>query len=101
MSEENVDVVRRINEAFNGGDFELMYALADPPPEFKFVSSTALGPNLVGAQRGPEGFRRAVEGFSGMSSTIPTSNSTSSSTRGTKWSSRPPSGGVESTAARR
>jgi ketosteroid isomerase-like protein len=63
MSQENVELVRRINELFNRGDFEPMFALADPPPEFEYVPSLALGPDLVGEQRGPEGFRRVVEVF--------------------------------------
>ena len=59
MSQENVELVRRINDAFNRGDFDPMFALADPPPEFEYVPD-----RIVGAmQRGPEGFRRVVEGF--------------------------------------
>jgi ketosteroid isomerase-like protein len=63
MSQENVELIQRINEAFNRGDFEPMFALADPPPEFEYVPSLAFGPDLVGVQRGREGFRRVVEGF--------------------------------------
>jgi hypothetical protein len=77
-----------------------MFALADPPPKFEYVPSVAVGPDLVGVQRGREGFRRVVEGFWDEFEDR-TSNSTSSSMRETRCSSRPPSGGVESTAARR
>src|SRR5215217_3748677 len=63
MSQENVELVRRINEAFNRGEFEAMFALADPPPEFEYVPSLPVGPDLVGVQQGREGFRRVVEGF--------------------------------------
>jgi ketosteroid isomerase-like protein len=63
MSQENVELVRRINEAFNRGDFEPMFALADPPPEFEYVPPLAGGPDLVGVQQGRGGFRRVVEGF--------------------------------------
>ena len=42
-----------------------MLALADPPPEFEFVPSGVLIPDLSGVQRGPEGLRRLVEVFSG------------------------------------
>jgi ketosteroid isomerase-like protein len=63
MSQENVELVRRINELFNRGDFERMYALADPPPEFEYVPNVEAGPDIVGVQRGREGFRRVVEVF--------------------------------------
>jgi len=39
MSQENVELLRRMIEAFNGGDPEGFFALADPPPEFEFVLS--------------------------------------------------------------
>jgi ketosteroid isomerase-like protein len=62
MSQQNVELVRRINELFNRGDFERMYAVADPPPDFEYVPARdAL--DLVGVSRGPTGFRRLVEGF--------------------------------------
>jgi ketosteroid isomerase-like protein len=63
MSQENVELVRRINEAFNRGDFEPMFELANPPPEFEYVPNMEVGPDIVGVQRGREGFRRVVEGF--------------------------------------
>ena len=65
MSQENVEVVRRIYEAYNRGDIEGMLALADPPPEFEFVPSGVLIPDLSRVQRGPEGLRRLAEVFSG------------------------------------
>jgi ketosteroid isomerase-like protein len=63
MSQENVELLRRINEAFNRADFDPMFALAHPPPEFEYVHDPAFGPDLGGVQRGREGFRRVVEGF--------------------------------------
>ncbi|MGI9020496.1 MAG: nuclear transport factor 2 family protein [Solirubrobacterales bacterium] len=63
MSEENVEVVRRIFKAFSRGDLEGGIVLADTPPEFEFVPSGALIPDLASVQRGPEAFRRVVETF--------------------------------------
>ena len=63
MSEENVEVMRRIFEAFNRGDFEGGIQLADTPPEFEFVPSGALIPDLASVQRGADAFRRVVETF--------------------------------------
>ena len=65
MSEENVEFVGRGIEAINRGDIEGALALADPPPEFEFVPSGVLIPDLAGVQRGPEGFRRLLEVFLG------------------------------------
>jgi ketosteroid isomerase-like protein len=39
MSQESVEVVRRIFEAFSRGDFEGGIELADTPPGFEFVPS--------------------------------------------------------------
>jgi ketosteroid isomerase-like protein len=63
MSQENVELVRRIFEAVNRGDFEGALALANAPPEFEFVPSGVLIPDLSDVQRGPEGLRRVLEGF--------------------------------------
>ena len=63
MSEENVELLREIIEAFNRGDLEGALTLADPPPEFEFVPSGVLIPDLSGVQRGPEGLRRVWEWF--------------------------------------
>jgi ketosteroid isomerase-like protein len=63
MSEENVEVVRRMFEAFGRGDLEGAIQLADTPPEFEFVPSGALIPDLASVQRGPEAFRQVVETF--------------------------------------
>jgi ketosteroid isomerase-like protein len=63
MSQENVDLLRRMTDAFNRGDVEGALALADPPPEFEFVPSGVLIPDLAEVQRGPEGMRRLAEGF--------------------------------------
>ena len=65
MSQENVELLRRINEVFNRGDHEGAFALADPPPEFEFVPSGVLIPDLADVQRGPEGLRRLLEVFAG------------------------------------
>jgi ketosteroid isomerase-like protein len=65
MSEENVEVFRRMVEALNRGDIEGAIEIADPPPEFEFVPSGALIPDLASVQRGPEGFRRINEWFWG------------------------------------
>jgi ketosteroid isomerase-like protein len=61
MSEENVDLLRRMTEAFNRGGPEDALAIANPPPEFEFVPSGVLFPDLAGVQRGPEGFMRVAE----------------------------------------
>jgi ketosteroid isomerase-like protein len=61
VSQENVDLLRRITEAFDRGDLEHALALADPPPEFEFVPSGVLIPDLASVQRGPEGLRRLAE----------------------------------------
>jgi ketosteroid isomerase-like protein len=65
MSEENVELVRGMYEALNRGDIESALALADPPPDFEFVPSGVLIPDLSGVQRGPEGLRRLMEAFFG------------------------------------
>jgi ketosteroid isomerase-like protein len=63
MSQTSVEVVRRIFEAFGRGDFEVGVELANTSPEFEFVPSGALIPDLASVQRGPEAFRRVVETF--------------------------------------
>ena len=63
MSQENVELVRRIFEAVNRGDFEGALALANAPPEFEFVPSGVLIPDLSDVQRGPDGLRRVQEGL--------------------------------------
>jgi hypothetical protein len=50
ISDQNVELVRRINEAFNRGDFEPMFALANPPPEFEYVPNLAFGPDPGGVR---------------------------------------------------
>jgi ketosteroid isomerase-like protein len=65
MSQENVELVRRIFEAANRGDFEGALALMNAPPEFEFVQSGVLIPDLSDVQRGPEGLRRVYETFLG------------------------------------
>ena len=63
MSQESVEVVRRIFEAFDRGDIEDAIELAGTSPEFEFVPSGALIPDLASVQRGPEAFRRVAETF--------------------------------------
>jgi ketosteroid isomerase-like protein len=63
MSAENVELVRGMYEALNRGDIEGGLALADPPPDFEFVPSGVLIPDLSGVQRGREGLRRLTEAF--------------------------------------
>jgi ketosteroid isomerase-like protein len=65
MSQENVELVRRMGEAFNRGDLDAAIALADPPPEFEYVPSGDLIGDLAGVKRGPEELRRAAEVFFG------------------------------------
>ena len=65
MSEENVELLRRILEALNRGDVEGAIGLADTPPEFEFVPSGVLIPDLASVQRGAEAFRRINEWFWG------------------------------------
>jgi ketosteroid isomerase-like protein len=63
MPPENVELVRQITDAFNRGDVEGALAPADPPPEFEFVPSGVLIPDLAEVPRGPQGMRRLVDGF--------------------------------------
>ena len=63
MSQESVEVVRRIFQAFDRGDIEGAIELAGTSPEFEFVPSGALIPDLASVQRGPEAFRRVAETF--------------------------------------
>jgi ketosteroid isomerase-like protein len=65
MSEENVELVRRGIETVNRGDVEGALAMVDVAPEFEFVPSGVLIPDLSDVQRGPEGARRVMEVFWG------------------------------------
>jgi hypothetical protein len=71
VAHENVELLRRINQALNGGNFERLFAPADPPPEFEFVPLRGIFLfDLAGVPWGHEGFRPLVEG-SGANSTTP------------------------------
>jgi ketosteroid isomerase-like protein len=65
MSQENVDLLRRMIETFNRGDLEAVIALADPPAEFEFVPSGVVIPDLADVQRGADAVRRVAEVFWG------------------------------------
>jgi hypothetical protein len=59
-------VVRQGIEAFNRGDFELLFVGFDPAIEFVFAESLAEGyvpPDLVGVHRGHGGYLRMREGL--------------------------------------
>ena len=60
MSEENVELTRRANDAFNRRDIDAILALADPGIEY-FPRVLALEGG--GPYRGHEGFRRWWEGW--------------------------------------
>jgi hypothetical protein len=59
MSEENVEIVRRANAAFNAHDLEAWAAFLDP--EFEFVDH--MGAVGEEAGTGLDGFRRQVQGW--------------------------------------
>jgi ketosteroid isomerase-like protein len=60
MSQENVEIVRQAYEAFNRGN--IGGAVANIAPEFEYAS-TGVIPDMEEVYRGPEGFRRFLEGF--------------------------------------
>jgi hypothetical protein len=51
MSEENIGLFLRFNDAFNRGDLEGAIALVDPPPEFDHVSLGRLAECAAGVAR--------------------------------------------------
>ena len=60
MPQENVEIVRRVNAAFNSGDMERILALMHPDVE------TAVGPELSpepDTYRGHDGIRRYFDSF--------------------------------------
>ena len=57
MSEENVEIVRRMNDAWNSRDLEATLALADPDVEY-VNSPTAVEP---GTRRGHEGLTTVLQ----------------------------------------
>ena len=64
MSQENIELVRRITEAVDRGDLDGAVTIANPPPEFEFDPSTWFPQaDLLGVQRGPDGLRRVLEPF--------------------------------------
>jgi ketosteroid isomerase-like protein len=59
MSQENVEIVRRVNEAFDARDFDALLALHHPDVEIIVLRSAIEGP-----YRGHEGLRQmATEAF--------------------------------------
>jgi ketosteroid isomerase-like protein len=60
MSEENVEIVRAAFHAFNRGDLDA--AIADAAPDAEYVATGAI-PGVGRVYRGPDGFRRFLEGF--------------------------------------
>jgi ketosteroid isomerase-like protein len=61
MSQQNVELLRQMTEAFNRGDIEGMLAIADPPPEFEYALSGVVIPGVEGVQRGPDVLGRVAE----------------------------------------
>ena len=59
MSQENVDLVRSIVEAWNSGDYSMMLESVDPDIEVE----AALGGTFDGTYQGPAQARRALEDF--------------------------------------
>jgi ketosteroid isomerase-like protein len=55
-------MVRRSYEAWNRGDLEGV--VADFAPDFEYVASGVI-PGVGGVYRGPDGFKRFIEGFWG------------------------------------
>lgn len=60
MPQENVEVARRVYEAFNRGDLDAM--VADIAPDAEYVSTGTI-PGFAGAYRGHEGLRRFLSWF--------------------------------------
>jgi len=60
VSEENVEIVRRVYAALNERDFDSLLKLSDPDGVFDF--SRSIGPQK-GVYRGPEEFRRFASDF--------------------------------------
>src|SRR3954462_11595849 len=63
MSQENVEIVRRIAEAYSRRDWDS--ALADFDPEVKWMEMPSLGPDAA-TYTGLEQLREAVESWIGM-----------------------------------
>jgi ketosteroid isomerase-like protein len=53
MSEENVEIVRRVFEALNRGDLDALVEAYDPEVEIVTL--------MLGTYHGPEGARQAIE----------------------------------------
>jgi ketosteroid isomerase-like protein len=60
MSQANVDLVRRLNAAFNRGDIEGLLAGIDPDFETTVPAEFSAEPDTY---RGPEGMRRYFDSF--------------------------------------
>jgi ketosteroid isomerase-like protein len=62
MSEENVELVRRITEAVDRGDLDGAVAIAKPSTGVRVRSRPGCPPaRPLGVQHGPEGLRRVLE----------------------------------------
>jgi ketosteroid isomerase-like protein len=60
MSQENVEVIRRIFEAFNSEDVERVVALTHPALEVEIPPEISAEPDTY---RGPDGMRRYLSSF--------------------------------------
>jgi ketosteroid isomerase-like protein len=64
MTEEIIESLRAVVDAFNQGDIDGAVAnvAANAAPDFEYVSAGTVGA-MEGVYRGPDGYRRFLEGF--------------------------------------
>jgi len=67
MARENVEVVRRLNSAFNSGDIDAVLALVDPSFEAQVPAEFSPEPDIY---RGHDGIRRYFDSFNDAMSEI-------------------------------
>lgn len=60
MSEDNIEVIRKANAAFNSGDYDSLVALFDP--EVEFVDHLPL-PDAAQPARGPDELRALLDAW--------------------------------------